>query len=100
MNLLVFGDQTVDQHSLLRSLCQIKGNVALSNFLEFSSSALRCEVEKLAKPRKDVIPYFQNIQQLNEVYYSSKLVLPEIESSLAVITQLAHFFAYVAALNL
>ena len=89
----------MDQHTLLRSLCQTKGNVALSNFLEFSSSALKCEVEKLAKPRKDAIPYFQNIHELNEVYHNSTLALPEVESSLAVIAQLAHFFAYVVALN-
>ena len=92
MKVLIFGDQTADQHTLLRSLCQIKGNVALSNFLEFSSSALKREVEKLSKPRKDAIPYFQNIRELNEVYFNSKLALPEVESSLAVIAQLAHFF--------
>ena len=96
MKVLVFGDQTADQQTLLRSLCSIKGNAALSNFLEFSSLALREEVEKLNRSRKEAIPYFRNIYELNEVYCNDKVSLPELESSLTVITQLGHFFRYVA----
>ena len=95
MNILLFGDQTVNDHSLLRNLLRVKANICLSTFLDDSSFAIRSEIEKLAKPRRELIPPFQSFRDLLEKYCNDKLILPELESCFTVVAQLAQFFEFV-----
>ena len=91
MDLLLFGDQTADQYPLLRKICNRKDNALLSTFLERVSVALRNEVSKLPRPQRDSIPDFLTVGQLVEAYYEKSLKIPQIESCLVTLAQLAHF---------
>jgi len=91
MNVLIFGDQTADQTQLLRKIANRKDNTLLTAFLERAAAAVRDEVEKLPKIRRASIPDFLTISHLVEAYYEKGLKVPQIESCLVTIAQLAHF---------
>lgn len=91
MNVLIFGDQTADQTQLLRRIVNRKDNTLLSSFLERAASALRDEVEKLPKIKRASIPDFLTISHLIEAYNENDSKLPQLESCLVTIAQLAHF---------
>ncbi|KAF1988370.1 polyketide synthase-like protein [Aulographum hederae CBS 113979] len=94
MNVLIFGDQTADQFQLLRKVCARKDNTLLTTFLERVAVALREEVQKLPKTRRDLIPNFLALSHLVEAYYDKGVKIPELESCLVVTAQLAHFIGY------
>ncbi|EON65175.1 hypothetical protein W97_04412 [Coniosporium apollinis CBS 100218] len=94
MDLLLFGDQTADQYPLLRKISQRKDNALLSTFLERVSVALRDEVTRLPRSHRDSIPDFLTVQHLVEAYYEKGLKMPQLESCLVTIAQLAHFIGY------
>jgi len=91
MNVLVFGDQTADQFLLLRKVTARKDNTLLSTFLERVSVALREEAAKLPGTQREKIPAFLTVGQLVEAYYEKGVKVPELESSLVTVAQLAHF---------
>jgi hypothetical protein len=91
MNVLIFGDQTADQISLLRKICSRKDSSLLTTFLERTSVALREEVEALPKIQRAPIPDFLSITQLVEAYQEKGIKVPQIESVLVTIAQLGHF---------
>ena len=91
MNVLIFGDQTADQTQLLRQILKRKDNTLLSSFLERAAAAVRDEVEKLPKIKRASIPDFLTISHLIEAYYEKGTKLPQLESCLVTIAQLAHF---------
>lgn len=95
MDLLLFGDQTADQYPLLRKISQRKDNALLSTFLERVSVALRDEVTRLPRSHRDSIPDFLTVQHLVEAYYEKGLKMPQLESCLVTIAQLAHFIGLV-----
>ncbi|KAF2266220.1 polyketide synthase [Lojkania enalia] len=94
MNILIFGDQTADQYPLLRKAVTRKNNDALSTFLERVSVALREEVQKLPRTQREQIPDFLRVSDLVEAYYSKGSKIPQLESCMVTIAQLAHYFGY------
>lgn len=95
MDLLLFGDQTAEQYPLLRKISQRKDNALLSTFLERVSVALRDEVTRLPRSQRDSIPDFLTVQHLVEAYYEKGVKMPQLESCLVTIAQLAHFIGWV-----
>lgn len=95
MNVHIFGDQTADQAQLLRKICGRKDNTLLTTFLERTSVALREEVERLPKIQRGIIPDFLTVSHLVEGYYGQGEKIPEVESALVTIAQLAHYIGYV-----
>ena len=91
MNVLIFGDQTADQYPLLRKAGIWKNNALLSTFLERVSVVLRDEVQKLPRQQREQIPDFLRITDLVEAYYARGLKIPQLESSMVTIAQLAHY---------
>ncbi|KAF2018415.1 polyketide synthase [Aaosphaeria arxii CBS 175.79] len=94
MNVFIFGDQTADQYPLLRKANVWKGNALLSNFLERTSVVLREEIQRLPKTQREQIPDFLRLSDLVEAYYAKGLKIPQIESSMVTIAQLAHYIGY------
>lgn len=99
MDVLLFGDQTADQYPLLRKLTQRKDNAIVSTFLDRVSVALRDETRKLPRSRREVVPDFLNVSNLIEAYFEKGVKVPELESSLVTICQLAHYIGYVSLSN-
>jgi hypothetical protein len=95
MNVLIFGDQTADQTQLLRKIVARKDNTLLAAFLERAAAAVRDEVEKLPKIKRQSIPDFLTIAHLIEAYFEEGFKVPQLESCLVTIAQLAHFIGYV-----
>lgn len=91
MNILIFGDQTADQYPLLRKAGVWKNNALLTTFQERICVALREEVGKLPKTQREQIPDFLRITDLVEAYYAKGLKIPQLESCMVTIAQLAHF---------
>ena len=96
MDVLLFGDQTADQQSLLKKATLKKDHAILSTFLERAALTLREEVRRLPKSRRERIPNFLTITHLCEYYYDKGNKVPELESALVTISQLAHFIGYVS----
>ncbi|PSN62604.1 polyketide synthase [Corynespora cassiicola Philippines] len=94
MNILIFGDQTADQYPLLRKAGIWKNNALLTTFLERTSVALREEVAKLPRTQRELIPDFLRITDLVEAYYAKGLKIPQLESCLVTVAQLAHYIGY------
>lgn len=95
MNTFVLGDQTASQVVFLRKLVTRKDNTLLTSFLERSAIALREEVRKLSKSQRDVIPNFLTLNHLTEIYAEKGIKVPQLESALLTVAQLAHFIGYV-----
>ncbi|CAO2656358.1 Nn.00g051610.m01.CDS01 [Neocucurbitaria sp. VM-36] len=96
MNLLIFGDQTADQYPLLRKACTWKNNSALTTFLDRISVVIREEVQKLPRTQRDQIPDFLSTWDLIEAYYATGSKVPQLESCMVTIAQLAHYIGYYA----
>ena len=91
MNVLLFGDQTADQTSLLRKVVTRKENALLQTFLDQVSVALRDETKKLPKTIRSTIPDFLTVNHLVEAYVEKGNKVPQLESCLVTVAQLAHF---------
>ena len=91
MNILIFGDQTADQYPILRKASLRKNNALLMTFLDRVSVALREEVQKLPRTQREQIPDFLKLTDLVEAYYAKGLKIPQIESCMVTIAQLAHY---------
>jgi hypothetical protein len=96
MNALIFGDQTADQYPLLRKVSLRKDNALLSTFLERVSVVLRDEIEKLPRVQRAEIPDFLRVSDLVEAYFAKGLRIPQLESCMVTLAQLAHYIGYVA----
>jgi hypothetical protein len=91
MNILIFGDQTADQYPLLRKVSLRRDNALLSTFLERVSVALRDEAQKLPRAQRDTIPDFLRVSDLVEAYFAKGVKIPQLESCMVTLAQLAHF---------
>lgn len=90
MDILLFGDQTAEQSSLLKKIAHKKDNVLLSTFLERISVVLREEVTRLPRSQRDLIPDFLTIHHLVEAYGEKEQKVPHLESAFVTIAQIAH----------
>ena len=91
MNTQIFGDQTADQYPLLRKVCTWKNNATLTTFLDRTSVVIREETQKLGRSQRDQIPDFLTTWDLIEAYYAKGEMVPQLESCLVTIAQLAHY---------
>ncbi|KAF1839562.1 polyketide synthase [Decorospora gaudefroyi] len=96
MNVLIFGDQTADQYPLLRKACTWKNNSTLTTFLDRVSVVIREEVQKLPRTQREHIPDFLTTWDLIEAYHAKGSKVPQLESCLVTISQLAHYIGYYA----
>ncbi|ORY06003.1 hypothetical protein BCR34DRAFT_604322, partial [Clohesyomyces aquaticus] len=94
MNILIFGDQTADQYPVLRKASIRRNNALLSTFLEQVSVALRQEVQQLPRTQREQIPDFLRFSDLVEAYYAKGLKIPQLESCMVTVAQLAHYIGY------
>jgi hypothetical protein len=63
--------------------------------MERAAAALRDEVRKLPRTRREAMPDFLTINNLVDAYFSKGIRVPELESTLVTIAQLAHYIGYV-----
>ncbi|KAF2758172.1 ketoacyl-synt-domain-containing protein [Pseudovirgaria hyperparasitica] len=94
MNIILFGDQTADQYSLLRRICSKRDNALLSSFLERVAVVLREEAHILPRWQRCLIPDFLTVGHLVEAYYENGMKIPQLESCMVTISQLGHYIGY------
>ena len=95
MAFLLFGDQSLDTYGFLAYFHR-EGNpsVLSREFLRLAGEALKCEVDKLPRSQRQMIPIFRTLQELNEKYHAQGLKYPAIDSALLCVAQLAHYIEY------
>lgn len=91
LEILLFGDQTADQKQLLQKLVQRKDHAVVTTFMERAAAAIREEVRKLPRTRREVMPDFLTVNNLVDAYYNKGIKIPELESTLVTVAQLAHY---------
>lgn len=95
MKLLLFGDGAlVSRAHIQKQVLESRGNPFLSLFFQRSSDALRHETAQLSPLRRDLIPAFNTIDELNE-RTNSKQAHAGVQNALLCISQLAHYIEYV-----
>ncbi|KAK3704502.1 polyketide synthase [Vermiconidia calcicola] len=91
---LLFGDQTADQYTLLHKIVLRKENALLRNFVERASLAIREECRLLTRSQRDLVPDFLTVSDLVEAYYQKGDKVVMIESVVVVMAQLGHYIGY------
>jgi len=91
MDVVLFGDQTVDPTQFLSKVLRRKGCPLLSSFLEQAHVALQDEISLLPSIARRGLPSFSNIAELVERYYTAEQPSIAIESTLTCLAQLTHF---------
>lgn len=92
MHIFLFGDETAEQYSLLRSILNRKNNAVLTTFLEQVCVALRQETHKLPRELRECIPDFLRMTELVESFHvQGSKKSPALKSALVTTTQLAHY---------
>lgn len=94
MDVILFGDQTVDPQQFLAKILRRKGFPLLSSFLEQVHVALQEEISSLSAPHRRALPPFSNIAELVERYYAAENPNIALESTLTCLAQLTHFIGY------
>lgn len=94
MDILVFGDQTVQAHALLRKVFLKQGRPLLRSFLQETQCVLADEISKLVYDRRVRIPYFSTLRELVDRYYKAGVRDASLESALMCLAQLAHFIGF------
>lgn len=89
--ILLFGDQTADQKQLLQKLVQRQDHAVVTTFMERAAAAIREEVRKLPRSRREIMPDFLTVNNLVDAYYNKGIKIPELESTLVTVAQLAHY---------
>jgi hypothetical protein len=90
MDVILFGDQTVDPKQFLTKLLRRKGSL-LSSFLEQVQVALQIEISVLPATCRKNLPAFSNLAELVERYHAAEQPNIAIESTLTSLAQLTHF---------
>jgi hypothetical protein len=94
MDIVLFGDQTVDCETFLKKVIRRKGLPVLSSFLEQVHLALQDEVSRLPTDSRRDIPAFSNVAEFVERYYEATKPDLAIESAITTLAQLTHFIGY------
>jgi hypothetical protein len=90
MDVVLFGDQTVDPKQFLTKSLRRKSPL-LSSFLEQVHVALQDEISLLPATARKGLPAFSNLAELVERYDSAEQPNIAIESTLTCLAQLTHF---------
>ena len=89
----LFGDLTVSFEDDLRQLLHVKGNGALSSFLDQVSFALREEFGKLSATKQDLLPNFTTLVDLLFKLREAEGA-PALKSALLCLYQIGQFIRY------
>jgi len=95
MDVILFGDQTVDPKQFLLKVLRRKGYPLLFSFLEQVQVALQDEIASLPSRSRKSLPPFSNMAELVERYYEADQPDAAIESTLTCLAQLSHFIGHV-----
>lgn len=96
MDVVLFGDQTVDCKTFLKKTLRRKGCPLLSSFLEQVTAVLQTEISSLPSASRRHLPTFSNVAEFVERYYAESKPDVAIESTITCLAQLTHFIGYVA----
>ncbi|QGA19295.1 hypothetical protein EYB26_006984 [Talaromyces marneffei] len=91
MDILIYGDQTVDVCPFLDHLFKKKRTPLLQNFLERSKIVLQDEICRLSRTERVGIPQFSSLRGLVDEYQRRCPRVASLESALTCLAQLAHF---------
>jgi len=91
MDVIIFGDQTVDPQQFLLKIVRRKGSPLLSSFLEQVQIALQDEISALPASCRKGVPAFSTPAELVERYHAAEQPNIAIESTLTCLAQLTHF---------
>lgn len=91
MDVILFGDQTVESRSFLKKALARKGCPILSTFLEQAHAALQEELISLPSQSRQHIPIFSSIPEFTERYFAAGQPDIAIESGITCLAQLIHF---------
>jgi len=91
MDVLLFGDQTGDYLFTFQKLLHSYQGPLLSDFLGKVNAVLHYEIAKISKDERAEIPIFSTIEELVSRYKDSFDLNAMLDSTLACLTQLAHF---------
>jgi len=91
MDVILFGDQTVDPKQFLTKVLRRKGSPLLTSFLEQVQVALQDEISVLPATARKGLPAFSNVAELVERYHTAEQPNIAIESTLTCLAQLTHF---------
>jgi hypothetical protein len=91
MDVILFGDQTVDPKQFLTKLLRRKGSPLLTSFLEQVQVALQIEISALPATCRKNLPAFSNLAELVDRYHAAEQPNIAIESTLTCLAQLTHF---------
>ena len=97
MDVVLFGDQTVNCEAFLKKTLRRKGCPLLSSFLEQVTSVLQAEISTLPSASRRLLPNFSNVAEFVERYYAESQPDVAIESTITCLAQLTHFIGYVAS---
>ena len=90
MDVILFGDQTVDPAQFLIKVLRRKSPL-LSSFLEQVQVALQEEISLLPATVRKELPAFSNVAELVERYQTADQPSVAIENTLTCLAQLTHF---------
>ena len=94
MDVVLFGDQTVDCRQFLKKALRRKGCPILSSFLDQVQIALQNEISALpAGSRRHIAP-FSNLAEFVERYYTDSQPNTVVDSVITCLAQLTHFIGY------
>jgi hypothetical protein len=100
MDVVLFGDQTVDCETFLKKTIRRKGCPLLSSFLEQVTTTLQNEILSLPSGSRRHLPTFSNVAEFVERYYAESKPDVAVESTITCLAQLTHFIGYVVLGNL
>ncbi|RDW91966.1 hypothetical protein BP5796_01360 [Coleophoma crateriformis] len=94
MDVVLFGDQTVDCQAFLKKALSRKGCPLLSSFLEQVHLALQDELHSLPASSRRQIPSFSNVAEFTERYCNNTTPSLAAESAITCLAQLTHFIGF------
>ena len=95
MDVILFGDQTIDCQAFLKKALRRKGLPLLSSFLDQVHTVLQDEISALPAGSRRHIASFTNLAEFVERYYMESQPDVAIESTITCLAQLTHFIGYV-----
>lgn len=95
MDVILFGDQTVDCQAFLKKALRRPGCPILSSFLDQVQTALQNEISALPAASRRNIAQFTNLAEFVERYYVESQPDIVVDSVITCLAQLTHFIGYI-----
>lgn len=94
MDVILFGDQTVDCQSFLKKALRRKNCPILSTFLEQAHAALQDELSSLPSTSRRHFAVFSSVSEFTERYFGADHPDLAVESAITCLAQLTHFIGF------